>query len=142
MFGIQYVVSSWSIAFWDSSGVGDQSPCLRGTTPTACVIGDPRYGDGGYPGAIFPNLTVTTPATGPNAGKLVLSGTATASNPQPSRIGWVSTALSLCPVTSLANTNCGGAAIPPNFTRRQLGSPVDVRPGQIVQFSVAFSFSS
>jgi hypothetical protein len=140
LLGRRYVIADWSIVLGAYGGPGTQSPCVGAFQ---CFILEPRYAGAGDASREFANLAITTPTTGPNAGKLVLSGTATVTNTEPqSAIQYVMTSVTMCPITSLANTPCGPASIGNRFTAKDLDAPVILRPGQIVQVSVVYSFSS
>lgn len=145
LLGRQYVLDAWSISFGAFGGSGLQQPCIGGAaaSPSPCIIGDPRFAAFSDARNSFSNLAITTPTTGPNAGKLVLSGNATVTNPaSQSTIEYVFASVSMCPVTYLANSPCGGANVGNSFTSKTLATPVTLRPGQIVQLEVVYAFSS
>jgi hypothetical protein len=89
-------------------------------------------------GTNFRNLTLSTPSSGADAGKLVLQGTATAV--QNGSIDRVATTLERCATTSGLGTECGNAI---SFTDRLLGTAnaVNVTSGQDVRVTVRLSFS-
>jgi len=90
----------------------------------------------------YKNLVVTAPTTGPDANKVVMSGTATPS--ADTTINSVDTYLGLC--TAPATAGCTGPANP-QFTHKALdglnGDPaaVPVAAGQQVAVTVKLSFS-
>jgi len=139
VLGRQNGVGLWIITLLDLSG--RNTPCVggvsAGSSTVPCIIIENSVGGSGSTD-IFPNLTVTVPISGPNAGKLVLSGSATASNPQPSSIGLVFTGFIVCPSTTLGSP-CGGGA--PVLTGHTFQNPLPIAPGQIIQVTVVISFS-
>jgi hypothetical protein len=85
----------------------------------------------------FNNLTVNVPLTGPNANKLVLSGTAIAG--RDGSINQVRTSLSVLPPTNPPTSIIlGGSYI---FSGTTLASPVTLTTGQQVAVTVVISFS-
>lgn len=78
-------------------------------------------------------LTVTTPTSGPNAGKFVLSGSTTA--PRAAQISIVQTGTDDCPPAGTCIASSFG------FTQKELAAPIDLAEGQIIQVTVAISFS-
>lgn len=87
-------------------------------------------------GAESQTLTLATPTTGPNAGKLVLSGHGTA--PRDAQITFVQSQTDDCPPPG-DPAACNSSAFA--FSQRDLASPIPVVAGQIVQLTVVFSFS-
>lgn len=83
----------------------------------------------------LPVLSITAPTSGPNAGKLVLSGNGTAS--RNAQIGTVYSQNENCPPPGTAGA-CTSAY---GFSQRGLASAITVVQGQIVQVTVIFSFS-
>lgn len=81
-------------------------------------------------------LAVSTPTTGPNAGKLVLSGHSTA--PRAAQIDFVQSQTDDCPAPG-DPAACISSAFA--FSQKNLASPIPVAAGQIVQLTVVFSFS-
>jgi hypothetical protein len=92
----------------------------------------------------YKNLVVTAPTTGPDANKLVLSGTATPSSD--TTITQVDTYLGTCGLPS-NGAHCTGVPAAPQFTHKALdglnGDPaaVPVAAGQQVAVTVKLSFS-
>lgn len=92
----------------------------------------------------YKNLVVTAPTTGPDANKLVLSGTATPSSD--TTITQVDTYLGTCALPS-NGAHCTNVAANPQFTHKALdglnGDPaaVPVAAGQQVAVTVKLSFS-
>jgi hypothetical protein len=78
-------------------------------------------------------LSVSVPATGPNAGKFVLSGSTTA--PRAAQISVVQTGTDDCPPTGTCTSSSFG------FTQKVLPTPIDLVEGQIIQVTVVISFS-
>ena len=111
-------------------------PCAGGASP--CRIIESAAGGGGH---IFPTLTVSVPDTGPNTGKLVLSGTATADND--TVISFVQTTLSLCDPAAAPSTDCIGGSNVGNFTFTQatVSPAVSVVSGQQILATVVITFS-
>jgi len=140
VLGRQKSLSNWSVTLSDVSGLG---PCVSGGSggAVACAILESVLGNLGDPTRFFPNLSVAVPTSGPNSGKLVLSGSATASNTQPSSIADVSTWIELCPNTTQPGSNCSFLGLTSNFTQHILQTPLTIAPGQIIQVTVVFSFS-
>jgi hypothetical protein len=122
----------WNIGLWQV-GSGLRPPCPSYFNG-ACVIGEVGSTD---PEAQFKTMTVSVPTVGPNAGKLVLSGSATAE--ADGDIARVYTQLGVCPGTT-APASCG-AYREFDFTQRDLSPPLVVLAGQIIQVTVVISFS-
>jgi hypothetical protein len=121
----------WNIALWQ---VGTARKPCPSYFNGACVIGEVGSTD---PEAQFKTMTVSVPASGPNQGKLVLSGTATVE--ADGDIYTVYTNRGYCP-GNVAPASCA-AYRDSNFTRKDFPSPIVVLAGQIVQVSVVISFS-
>jgi hypothetical protein len=122
----------WDIGLWHVGG-GLRPPCPSYSNG-ACVIGEVGSTD---PEAQFKTMTVSVPATGPNAGKLVLSGNATAE--ADGDIARVYTQLGFCAGT-VAPSSCATYR-DVDFTSRDLAPPLVVLANQIVQVTVVISFS-
>src|SRR5262245_21938795 len=121
----------WNIGLWQ---VGiTRRPCPSYFNG-ACVIGEVGSTD---PEAQFKTMTVSVPASGPNQGKLVLSGTATVE--ADGDINTVITQLGYCAGTTAPAGR--GAYRDSGFTRKDFASPVQVLAGQIIQVTVVISFS-
>ena len=121
----------WNIGLWQV-GVA-RKPCPSYFNG-ACVIGEVGSTD---PEAQFKTMTVSVPASGPNQGKLVLSGNATVE--ADGDIYTVYTDHGYC-AGSVAPASCA-AYRDSTFTRRDFASPIVVLAGQIVQVTVVISFS-
>ncbi|SRR5258705_9382915 len=121
----------WNIGLWQV-GIA-RKPCPSYFNG-ACVIGEVGSTD---PEAQFKTMTVSVPASGPNQGKLVLSGTATVE--ADGDIYTVYTDHGYC-AGSVAPASCA-AYRDSTFTRRDFASPIVVLAGQIVQVTVVISFS-
>ena len=92
---------------------------------------------GNDPDAPFKTLTLSVPTTGPNAGKLVMSGQATAE--ADGDIARVVTQVGLCPGT-VAPASCAEYA-DITFTAHNFSTPIVVAASQIIQVTVVISFS-
>ena len=136
---------AWAVGVGDSSGSSSE-PCRRTpAVPIECSMTNSLGVEGASPTEFFPTLTVAVPASGPNAGRLVLQGTATATNPQPSVISTVLTSLSTCAATVLpVSSSCpgrGGAIITQAvLVPGSQNPPVNLVSGQIIQVTVVISF--
>jgi len=107
------------------------------TTHHPCTIAETASGFEASP-HLFETLTVMAPAAGqPNAGALVLSGSATAR--ADASIKKVTTSVAGCAATDAPATPCATA---PNtgITSTTLATPVAVLNGQQIQVSVVISF--
>jgi len=122
----------WDVYVWHV-GSGLRAPCPSYFNG-ACVIGEVGSTD---PEAQFKTLTVTVPASGPNAGKLVLSGNATAE--ADGDIARVGTQLGLCAGTTAAAACAVYRSI--DFTAHNFPTPIVVLANQIIQVTVVISFS-
>jgi hypothetical protein len=121
----------WNIGLWQ---VGTARRPCPSYFNGACVIGEVGSTD---PEAQFKTMTVSVPTSGPNQGKLVLKGTATAE--ADGDINTVYTDLGYCAGTT-APASCP-AYRDSTFTRKDFSSPVQVLAGQIIQVTVVISFS-
>jgi hypothetical protein len=132
MLARQQVTGVWGVSLWQVS------TSLRRPCPSyfngACTIGEVGSTD---PEARFKTLTVSVPAAGPNAGKLVLSGNATAE--ADGDIAQVATGFGLCGGTT-APASCTRFR-DTSFTAHNFPSPIVVLAGQIIQVTVVISFS-
>jgi hypothetical protein len=132
MLGRQKSTGVWGVGLWHV-GSGLRAPCPSYFNG-ACVIGEVGSTD---PEAQFKTLTVSVPTAGPNAGRLVLSGNATAE--ADGDIARVFTQVGLC----------GGNTAPAgctrfrdiDFTSHNFPSPIVVLAGQIIQVTIVISFS-
>lgn len=113
-------VGKWAVALPDQAG-----------QPLIWIVESGYSGFG--PGT--PVLTVTTPTSGPNTGKLVLSGSGPA--PRSAQINFVQTEVEMCPAPG-DPAPCGSGF---GFSQKSLTTAISVAEGQIVQLSVVFSFS-
>src|SRR5882672_10037912 len=107
ILGQRLVPSTWLIWFGDSNFSNPQ-PCMRSTFNTSCGISTPLAAQGTTPTEYHPTLTFSAPTTGPNAGKLVLSGNADSSYTGTSNLNYVITQMRFCPPTELVGTACFG----------------------------------
>lgn len=106
------------------------------TTHHPCVIAE--TGTFTASSTVFETLTVTAPAAGqPNAGALVLSGSATAR--ADASIKKVSTSVGSCAATDAPATTCDFAPRV-GMTSTTLAAPVAVTNGQQIQVTVVISF--
>ena len=108
-------------------GLGGSPACYANGAP--CWIVEPGTP---YEGGV---LSVATPATGPNAGKFVLSGSTTA--PRATQIDIVQTTTDDCPAAVGSTCTAGSFG----FTQKSLTTPIDLAEGQIIQVTVVISFS-
>ena len=140
ILGIQTVPATWFI--WiGSNGPGDLCQRTPGNI-ISCGITTPIGAQGGSPNEFFPNLQMSVPTSGPNAGKLVFSGSATSTSPSPSTLNYVLTQMWMCPSSLPAGQTCFGAGISQaNITRAELSPAVPIQPGQVIQVTVIISFS-
>jgi len=132
MLGRQKVTGFWGIGLWHV-GSGLRAPCPSYFNGS-CVIGEVGSPD---PEEQFKTLTVTVPTAGPNAGKLVLSGNATAE--ADGDIARVFTQVGLC-AGNTAPASCTRFR-DIGFTAHNFASPIVVLAGQIIQVTVVISFS-
>ena len=131
MLARQKVPGVWNIGLWQV-GV-TRKPCPSYFNG-ACVIGEVGSTD---PEAQFKTMTVSVPTSGPNQGKLVLSGSATVE--ADGDINTVYTDRGYCAGT-VAPASCA-AYRDSTFTRKDFASPIAVLAGQIIQVTVVISFS-
>ncbi len=122
----------WDVYLWQV-GSGLRAPCPSYFNG-ACVIGEVGSTD---PEAQFKTMTVSAPATGPNAGKLVMSGQATAE--ADGDIARVGTQMGLCAGTTAA-ASCTAYRYT-EFTSHNFPTPIVVLASQIIQVTVVISFS-
>ncbi len=126
-------IGHWQLVI-DSSVVGN-GPCGQ-----ACLIlesSDPETG-----GTLFRTLTVDAPLIGANVGKLVLSGSATATNN--GEVNVVRTVNGYCEPTLAPSTNCVGAAsrvFNTAITFASISPAVSVSAGQQILVTVVIGFS-
>jgi hypothetical protein len=114
-------VGKWQVA------LGGSPACYPNNAP--CWIVEPGTPiEGGV-------LSATTPTTGPNAGKFVLSGSTTA--PRAAQISVVQTQTDDCPAAVGSTCTAGSFG----FTQKVLTAPIDLAEGQIIQVTVVISFS-
>jgi hypothetical protein len=141
LLGIQTVPSTWFVWLGSSAG-GDICQRAAGII-TSCAITTPLGATGGSPNEFFPNLQITAPTSGPNAGKLVFSGSVTSTSPAPSSLGYVLTQLWMCPTTFAAGAGCltQGLTQQANFTQATVSPAIPIQPGQVIQVTVIISFS-
>jgi hypothetical protein len=113
-------VGKWAVALPDQAG----QPLIWLVEP-------------GYPGfgPSNPALSVAAPTSGPNAGKLVLTGSGAA--PRAAQINFVQSQTQDCPPPGDPGACVGDFG----FTQKNLPSAIPVAEGQIVQLTVVFTFS-
>jgi hypothetical protein len=140
ILGLQVVPSTWFV--WIGSN-NAQDICQRAPgIVISCGITTPLGAQGGSPNEFFPNLQVTAPTTGPNAGKLVFSGQATSTSPNASAISYVLTQMWMCPSTQVPGTACFSNGISQaDITRATVSPAIPIQPGQVIQVTVIISFS-
>jgi hypothetical protein len=128
---VKYLSRQISVGQW-SVGIANQV-CGTPASPEFCW--DDEGGGGGV--AQTHNVALTTPSSGPDAGKLVLK----ASIPMgvDGSITGVNTALRQCDASSAPSKTCGGGDFA--LTHRDLATPVPVVAGQQVLITVRISFS-
>jgi hypothetical protein len=115
------------------------TPCrlVDGTTPTSCNVVESISGlpTSGY---VSKNLTVSVPTSGPNASKLVLSGSMTAG--YDGDVKTVGTYNWVCS-SATAPDSCTGTTGPYSITVTSLGTAIPVSAGQQILVTVVISFS-
>lgn len=129
-------VGTWLI-FLTGSGRGTD-PC-RAANQNVCILIEAEDAAHLTGSDIFPTLTVSVPVTGPNAGKLVLAGNATAL--VDGDVGLVETQLVLCGSNTPPRTcNRGSLVALDSFTRATLQPSQSVQAGQQIRVTVVISF--
>lgn len=111
---------------------GNQSQC------TIVETGENPASYNSVSGTVFATLSLSVPKTGANAGKLVLTGSATAATTN--SITEVETGVSTSGNTIMyfnGNQQSSGAA----FTRAILAQTINVQAGQVIEVTVVISFS-
>jgi hypothetical protein len=103
-----------------------------------CVIDEPTEIDSAPDSK---NLTLSAPPSGPNAGSIVLAGSVTV--PGGGTFIAVETLVDVCAVGAATGCNRSDmlSIAPTGFTNKVLTTPIAVVPGQLVQVTVALSFS-
>ncbi len=126
------------------NSVGGWYVTLSGTPEAFLnVLGEESYGvivESSYSSTdqnFFKNLTVSSPDTGDDASKLILSGTATAQ--RNGQIGAVSVSACMNPSNIAPSSSYEGPS--GAFTQTSLSSPVSLSTGQQVSVTVKISFS-
>ena len=118
----------WVISF-DAAQIQDQDPCLTASSqPIHCSINEPNDSPPDAPN-VFETLTVSVPDSGPNLNKLVLSGTATSQAAGTSIIDRVSTAVRICPSTTLPSECTVDVSTHQPFSNATM-APIEVVEGQ------------
>jgi hypothetical protein len=135
----QLVPSTWFV--WLGSEVSTMGPCTLAAASVPCASTTPIGAQGAVATAYFPTLTISAPTTGPNSGKLVLSGSVTSTYAQPSNIGSVQTRVRMCPASHLAGVACPASTFEKFFSQATVSPAIAIVPGQIIQVTVIFSFS-
>jgi hypothetical protein len=124
-------VTSWRIVTTSLDGL----QCTYGSYLDRCEIFEPSIPGG--------NLTVSSPTTVENFGKLVLNGHFTAGND--GSLHDVTTYIEMCPPTYTPGQDCigetRGSDVTEPFTSKTLDPVVSVANGQQVQITVVISFS-
>ncbi len=118
------------------------SPCLDSVgSPVFCEVSEVNA----VPPATFVSftLTIANPTSGPNAGALVLSGTAIAQNTASAvNIGDVRTTLGFCAPSASTASACAGLGVGvPTISLTTLASPIPVSAGQQILVTVVITFS-
>lgn len=128
----------FNLGVWQVRLFGFPGPCTNGLGgQVECVTFQASWP--GTPGAFeAKTLTLAVPDSGPNAGKLVLTGSVTAANA--SSLTTVLLAYGLCGAT-VATAACEAASFGSSFTEAALSPTVSVSAGQQVQITVVISFS-
>lgn len=140
LLGMQRVPSAWWVWVGNSNIFADI--CSRGPGLIhSCGITSPSGAVGYSPNEVFPTLTVNVPTAGSNAGKLVLSGSATSTSSGTSAIGYVLTQMVQCPITSVPGASCTQGASQADITRADVSPAIPIQPGQVIQITVIISFS-
>lgn len=133
-----------SVGTWSIELTGSNRACRFGAIRASCLLIEaqdtPAYPAAAFPNA-FPTLRVRVPAaTEPNAGKLVLAGTATAQSD--GDVGVVITFLVVCdpsaPPTSCGSFSANRGGLP--FTGATLQPSQSVTAGQQILVTVVISF--
>ncbi|MBI4489067.1 MAG: hypothetical protein HY694_08265 [Deltaproteobacteria bacterium] len=128
-----------SVGLWHVlllAGSGQTQPCSTAQGGGAdCFIAESASSLSGP--NVFKTLTVSVPTEGLNAGKLVLSGTATASNT--TQIARVQTSNVTCS-PNFAPSNCAPGTFLFGITLTTLTSPISVSQGQQVQVTQVIGF--
>ncbi len=130
---------AWAV-FISAASIGNR-PCLQaGGQRFACYLVESTDPASTAP-YIFRNLTITIPPSGPNQGKLVLSGTATAG--ADGSVENVETRIAGCsntttPATCKTTTGVNNTS---QLTTTTLGTPIAVLTGQQISVTVVISFS-
>ncbi|NQW20110.1 MAG: hypothetical protein HQ477_05210 [Chloroflexi bacterium] len=134
-----FLAHVWSVGKWQVE-LGGNACAIGSGSPANCVLVEPPYVNGNISNLphYFDSLTVTSPTTGVNSGKLVLTGSATVAND--TVINSVSSAVIGCaPSVAPADANCPGSYLP--FTAKTLSPTVAVLGNQVVNVTVVISFS-
>jgi hypothetical protein len=135
-------VPSWQVilvsvkpaGYVGGDGAGNVGVCdynLNTSQLYPCYIIEPSAATASGAGYSFPNLTVSVPATGANAGALVLAG-----NAQAALAGAVSTVKTWAVFKDTNGTATGG-----EITSHDLAQPISVQPGQTINVTVVITFS-
>jgi hypothetical protein len=135
----QLVPSTWFV--WLGSEVSTMGPCTLVAASVPCASTTPIGAQGAVATAYFPTLTISAPTSGPNSGKVVLSGNVTSTYAQPSNIGYVQTRIRMCPASQLAGVACPGTSFEKFFSQAAVSPAIPIVPGQIIQVTVIFSVS-
>ena len=128
VLGRQISVGLWRIALF-----GSPSDLCPGGICVLAELPDVLTGP-----AVFKSLTVTTPTSGPNTNKLVLTGSLTAANA--TSVQTVSTVNVACTSGTPPVAPCSTGQANP-ITRTFLNPVVPVAAGQQIQITVVISFS-
>lgn len=117
---------NWAVKLGTLCGTQAAVPCYLGEPPLA---NDP-IAVNFFKTGLVPQLSVSSPATGTNSGKLVLAGSATAIY-----------AGQITDVSTIAVIPAGNADSIMGFSGTNLQQPIAVQVGQIMNVTVVFSFS-
>ncbi len=139
----EFTVATWSVVILGTNNAN--GPCTNNFGDgVGCSISEypATHATIASSATKFGGLAADSPATGPNAGSLVLTGTATVTND--TDIGRVFTVLSGCSSTSAPSDYL--TCLTPNqfantMTEKTLDTPVPVLTGQVVNVTVVISFS-
>lgn len=126
---------AWEVHLGNSDTA--QTPCVFNLARAMCRVAEPNHSLTGS--NIFKNLVVTRPASGADANKFVLEGSATANFA--GAINQVATAVQAC-ASTVAPGSCGPANVDfgSTFTFTTLGTAVAVQQFQQINAKVALAF--
>lgn len=133
-----FTVGNWRLTMTPS--VGGNTPCVGdGGVEALCLIGESTDPSDPVPPSLFTTLTVNVPWEGPDAHKLVLSGSFVAQ--KDGEIGAVSASVLPC-VSTTAPAQCvGGPSTAPIHVTKATITPIPIAGGLPVVVKVVISFS-